>query len=200
METQVETQVKTTAGKRPRNPLRAFVRNSEGATAVEFALIATPFLGLLAALIQTFLLFFAQSMLENVVRQSARQILTGQLQTQDASMTNTAAAAAFKTTVCANAQVLFNCSGNNGLFVDIQVANNWSSANVGMPTLTYNSSGNVTNTWQFNPGNAGDIVVVRVMYLWPIFFGPIAFNMANQPNGSRLIMATAAFQNEPATP
>ena len=26
------------------------------------------------------------------------------------------------------------------------------------------------------PGTAGDIVVVRVMYLWPVFFGPIAFN------------------------
>jgi hypothetical protein len=84
--------------------------------------------------------------------------------------------------------------------VDVQVASQWSAANPGTPTLTYDSNGNVTNAWQFNPGNAGDIVVVRVMYLWPVFFGPIAFNMANQANGSRLIMASAAFQNEPATP
>ncbi|MCP3474123.1 pilus assembly protein [Bradyrhizobium sp. CCGUVB1N3] len=193
-------QLETTPGKRRRNHFGAFLRNTEGATAVEFALIATPFLGILAALIQTFLLFFAQSILENAVRQSARQILTGQVQAQDASLTAAAAAAAFKTTVCNNATVLFTCSSTSGLMVDVQVANNWSSTNVGMPTLTYDSSGNVTNTWQFNPGTAGDIVVVRVMYLWPIFFGPIAFNMANQPNGSRLIMASAAFQNEPATP
>ncbi|MGV7218398.1 TadE/TadG family type IV pilus assembly protein [Bradyrhizobium sp. UFLA05-112] len=193
-------QLETTPGKRRRNRFGAFVRDNEGATAVEFALIATPFLAILAALIQTFLLFFAQSILENAVRQSARQILTGQVQTQDASMTSAAAAAAFKNTVCNNAKVLFTCSSTGGLMVDVQVANNWSSANVGMPTLTYNSDGTVANTWQFNPGTAGDIVVVRVMYLWPIFFGPIAFNMANQTNGSRLIMATAAFQNEPATP
>ena len=76
----------------------------------------------------------------------------------------------------------------------------WSSANASTPTLTYDGSGNVNNAWQFNPGNAGDIVVVRVMYLWPVFFGPIAFNMANQANGSRLIMASSAFQNEPANP
>jgi len=193
-------QLETTPGKRRRNHFGAFVRDSEGATAVEFALIATPFLAILAALIQTFLLFFAQSILENAVRQSARQILTGQVQSQDASLTPAAAVAAFKTTVCNNAKVLFSCTGSTGLMVDVQVANNWSSANVGMPTLTYDSNGNVTNTWQFNPGTAGDIVVVRVMYLWPIFFGPIAFNMANQPNGSRLIMASAAFQNEPANP
>ena len=190
-------EIKITAGKRRRNRFGAFIRDRKGATAVEFALIATPFLAIIAALIQTFLLFFAQSVLENAVRQSSRQILTGQVQTQDASLSQTAAIAAFHQTVCNNAAVLFTC---NGLMVDVQVANNWSSANTGMPTLTYNSNGNVTNTWQFNPGNAGDVVVVRVMYLWPVFFGPIAFNMANQANGSREIMASAAFQNEPAVP
>jgi Flp pilus assembly protein TadG len=190
-------QVEIAAGKRRRSRFGAFIKDSKGATAVEFALIAAPFLAILAALIQTFLLFFAQSLLENVVRQSARQILTGQVQTQDASLSQTQAVAAFHQTVCNNAAVLFTCTG---LMVDVQVANNWSSANTGMPTLTYDSNGNVTNIWQFNPGNAGDVVVVRVIYLWPVFFGPIAFNMANQANGSREIMASAAFQNEPAVP
>jgi Flp pilus assembly protein TadG len=190
-------QVEIAAGKRRRSRFGAFIKDSKGATAVEFALIAAPFLAILAALIQTFLLFFAQSLLENVVRQSARQILTGQVQTQDASLSQTQAVAAFHQTVCNNAAVLFTCTG---LMVDVQVANNWSSANTGMPTLTYDSNGNVTNFWQFNPGNAGDVVVVRVIYLWPVFFGPIAFNMANQANGSREIMASAAFQNEPAVP
>jgi Flp pilus assembly protein TadG len=190
-------EVEITAGKRRRNRFAAFIKDRKGATAVEFALIATPFLALIAALIQTFLLFFAQSQLENAVRQSGRQIMTGQVQTQDASLTQLQAVAAFHQTVCNNAAVLFTCAG---VMVDVQVASQWSAANTGLPTLTYNSNGTVSNTWQFNPGNAGDIVVVRVMYLWPVFFGPIAFNMANQANGSRLIMASAAFQNEPANP
>src|ERR1700691_781288 len=190
-------ELKITAGKRRSNRFGAFIRDSKGATAVEFALFATPFLAILAALIQAFLVFFAQSVLENAVRQSSRQILPGQVQTQDASLSQTAAMAAFHQTVCNNAAVLFTCTG---LMVDVQVANNWSSANTGMPTLTYDSNGNVTNSWQFNPGNAGDIVVVRVMYLWPVFFGPLAFNWGNQANGSREIMASAAFQNEPAAP
>jgi Flp pilus assembly protein TadG len=190
-------EVKTTAGKRHRNRFGAFIKDRKGATAVEFALIATPFLALIAALIQTFLLFFAQSQLESAVRQSGRQILTGQVQSQDASLTQTQAIAAFHQKVCNNAAILFTCTG---LMVDVQLASQWSAANTGMPTLTYDSNGNVTNTWQFNPGTAGDIVVLRVMYLWPVFFGPIAFNMANQANGSRLIMASAAFQNEPANP
>ena len=77
-------------------------------------------------------------MLENAVRQSSRQILTGQVQTQDASLSQAAAMAAFHQTVCNNGAVLFTCTG---LMVDVQVANNWSSANTGMPTLTYDSNG-----------------------------------------------------------
>jgi Flp pilus assembly protein TadG len=190
-------QVETATGKRRRGRFGTFIRDTKGATAVEFALIATPFLALIVGLIQTFLLFFAQSVLENAVRASARQVLTGQVQTQDASLSQAAAMSAFHQTVCNNSNVLFTCTG---LMVDVQVANNWSSANTSMPTLTYDSNGNVTNNWQFNPGNAGDIVVVRVIYLWPVFFGSIAFNMANQTNGTREIMASAAFQNEPAIP
>ena len=190
-------EVEITAGKRRRARFGGFLRDRKGATAVEFALIATPFLALIAALIQTFLIFFAQSQLESAVRKSGRQILTGQVQSQDASLTQTQATAAFHQTVCNNGASLFTCAG---LMVDVQVASQWSSANTGVPTLIYDSNGNVTNTWQFNPGSAGDIVVVRVMYLWPVFFGPIAFNLANQANGSRLIMASAAFQNEPANP
>src|SRR5271156_2638596 len=166
-------QVETATGTRRRSRFGGFIRDSKGATVVEFALIAAPFLALIAGLIQVFLLFFAQSVLENAVRASARQILTGQVQTQDASMSTAAAMAAFHQIVCNNANVLFTCTG---LMVDVQVANNWSSSNVAMPTLTYDSNGNVTNTWQFNPGNAGDIVVVRVVYLWPVFFGKLAFN------------------------
>lgn len=188
--------VEAKAGNRRRHCLRGFIGDSRGATAVEFALIATPFLCLLAGLLQTFLLFFAQATLENVTRASARQILTGQAQTQEAGMSSTAAAAAFHQTVCNNASTIFTCSG---IVIDVRVANNWASADTSMLILTYDANGNPTNT-QFNPGNAGDIVVVRVMYFWPFFFGPITYNWGNQANGSRQIMATAAFQNEPAVP
>ena len=75
--------------------------------------------------------------------QSARQILTGQVQTQDASLSQTAALAAFHQIVCNNAAALFTCTG---LMVDVRVANIWSSANTGIPALTYDSNGNVNNT------------------------------------------------------
>jgi Flp pilus assembly protein TadG len=174
--------------KRRRNRCAAFARDKRGATAVEFALVAAPFLALIIALIQTFLVFFAQQMLESVVRQSARLVMTGQV--QSAQMTQ----AVFKQKVCEQIVILFNCSG---LMVDMQVATSWTSANTGMPTLTFDSTGKVTNTWQYDPGDAGDIVVLRVMYEWPVVLGPLGFNLSNLSNGNRLIMSSAAFQNEP---
>jgi hypothetical protein len=89
--------------------------------------------------------------------------------------------------------ILFDCSK---MMIDVQVAGSWSSANTGAPALTFDGSGNVTNVWKFNPGNQGDIVVVRVMYQWPVFLGPLGFNLANQSNGKRLIMSSTAFMNE----
>lgn len=166
---------------------RAFLADRNGATAVEFALIAPAFIALLVALIQTFLVFFAQQLLEQVVNQSSRAILTGQAQA--ASMTQ----AQFATAVCSNVVILFDCSK---MMIDVRVAGSWSSANTGAPALTFDGSGNVTNVWQFNPGNQGDIVVVRVMYQWPVFLGPLGFNLANQSNGKRLIMSSTAFMNE----
>lgn len=174
--------------KRRRNRCAAFARDRRGATVVEFALVAAPFLALIIALIQTFLVFFAQQMLESVVSQSARLVMTGQV--QSAQMTQ----AVFKQKVCDQIVILFNCSG---LMVDMQVATSWTSANTGMPTLTYDGSGKVSNVWQYNPGDAGDIVVLRVMYEWPVVLGPLGFNLSNLSNGNRLIMSSAAFQNEP---
>ena len=176
--------------RRRRNRCAAFARDERGATAVEFALVAAPFLALVIALIQTFLVFFAQQTLETIVRQSARLVMTGQV--QSAQMTQSV----FKQKVCDQIVILFNCSG---LMVDMQVATSWTSANTAMPTLTFDASGNVTNTWQYNPGNAGDIVVLRVMYVWPVVLGPLGFNLSNLGNGNRLIMSSAAFQNEPGT-
>jgi Flp pilus assembly protein TadG len=172
---------------------RAFVADRKGATAVEFALIGPPFLALLVAIIQSFLVFFAQQYLETAVNESSRTILTGQEQAQAQNLTQAQAQALFAKAVCSNLVILFNC---NNLMIDVEVAGSWSSANTGMPTLTFDSNGNVTNTWQFSPGNQGDIVVVRVMYQWPVFLGPLGFNLANLPNGNRLIMSSTAFMNE----
>jgi Flp pilus assembly protein TadG len=174
-----------------------FLADEHAATAVEFALVAAPFLALIVGIIQTFLVLFASQLLETVVTQSSRQILTNQAQAAGLSQSQ------FATQVCDQVRILFNCSN---LMIDVETYSSFSGTNTGtafpqtnstLPALTFNAQGQVTNNWQYSPGATGDVVVVRVMYQWPVFGGPLGFNLSNLPNGNRLIMAAAAFQNEP---
>jgi hypothetical protein len=49
----------------------------------------------------------------------------------------------------------------------------------------------------YNPGGHGDIVVVRLFYAWPLFVTGLGYNISNLSGSKRLLVATAAFRNEP---
>src|SRR5205809_4553430 len=84
----------------------------DGAAAVEFGLVAAPFLALVFAIMETAIIFFSGQALETAVADSARLIMTGQAQTQGLSQST------FKNAVCAKIYGLFNCQ--SGVYVDVQ--------------------------------------------------------------------------------
>jgi Flp pilus assembly protein TadG len=179
---------KLTSGRKRLRSGENFGGCESGATVVEFALVAAPFLAMLIALFQTALVFFAGRVLDETTEQASRYIMTGQAQTSGMTAAN------FATWVCGQTFALFTCSN---FMINVQNYSSFSSASTGTPTLTFNSQGAVTNTWSYNTGNPGDIVVVQVMYQWPIVLGPLGFNLSNLANGNRLLMSTAVFKNEP---
>ena len=158
---------------------------------MEFGFIALPFFAILIAIFQSGLLFLAQNELETAVEKASRQLLTGQVQQNGTTQSQ------FITSVCANLPAFFPKCLTGGLMVDVQVASAFSSANTSAPTLTYDKNGNVTNTWAFNAGTAGSIVVLRILYQFPVIPGPLSLNLANLSNGTHLMMATSVFQVEP---
>ncbi|MFI4933057.1 MAG: TadE/TadG family type IV pilus assembly protein [Caulobacterales bacterium] len=168
--------------------LRRLTVSDKGATAVEFALLMAPLFALILASLQLAIIFFTGQTLQTVAIASGRELMTGTV--QKAGDTK----AQFKTIVCNNAPSIFQC-GN--LMVDVQSAGAYSSINTSPLTVTYNGAGAVTNTWSYSPGGPGDIVIMRVMYNWPIVGGPFAVGLANQANGSHLLVATTVFKNEP---
>lgn len=175
------------AATRPRLITALLVRE-DATSSLEFAIVAAPFVALLVALVETMVVFFAGRMLDVVVTEASRKILTGSAQTSNMTQSG------FATLVCQNVRAWFNC---NNLMIDVETYSSFCTANTTMPALTFNAQGQVTNTWQYTPGNAGDIVVVRVMYQWPIVLAPLGFNLSNLSNGKRLLMSTAVFKNEP---
>ena len=163
-----------------------FRRNRGGSAAVEFALVAPMFFALLFAIIETAFMFYASQVLETVTQDSARAIMTGQA--QNAAYTQ----AQFKTLVCSKVAALFDCV--NGISIDVQSYSQFSNVNVANPI---DASKNFTNPNNYSPGNAGDIVVVRVFYQWPILVTKFGYDISNLAGSKRLLTATAAFQNEP---
>jgi len=56
---------------------RRMVRQEDGAAAVEFALVAAPFLAMVFAIIETAIVFFAGQALETAAADGSRLIMTG---------------------------------------------------------------------------------------------------------------------------
>ena len=167
--------------------LRSFARRQEGAAAVEFAMVAAPFLAMVFAIMETTIVFFAGQALETAAADSARLIMTGQAQTQGFSQEQ------FKAAVCAKIYALFNCSGE--LYVDVKSYPNFANVSISKPI---DDKGNLqTSDFGYNPGGPSQIVVVRLMYQWPVYVKLLGLNLSDTAGGKRLLMSTVAFCNEP---
>ncbi|UYO38685.1 pilus assembly protein [Rhodopseudomonas palustris] len=165
---------------------RKFRRNRNGSAAVEFAIVAPIFFALLFAIIEVVMIFFASQVLETAVQDSSRLIFTRQA--QNSSMTQDQ----FKTEICKRLVSLFDC---NGVRVDVQnYGSDFSTVNITTPIDT---NKNFVDNMQYNIGKAGDIIVVRAFYQWPLFVTGLGFDTSNLAGGKRLLSATAAFRNEP---
>lgn len=180
-----------------RTALYRFRGNRRGSAAVEFALVAPVFFALLFAIIETAIMFFASQVLETVTQNSARVVLTGQAQSGSvgscavSGVATACTQATFKTYVCSQIPALFDC---NSLYVDVQSYSSFSSVTL---SSHINAAGNFDTNVGYSPGNAGDIVVVRLFYQWPLFVTGLGYNISNLTGNKRLLVATAAFKNEP---
>jgi Flp pilus assembly protein TadG len=168
--------------------VRRLVRRQDGAAAIEFGLVAAPFLALVFAIIETAVVFFASQALETAAADSSRLIMTGQAQTAGYD------AATFKNAVCAKIYGLFNCQ--SGVSVDVQKFSSFSSVTNTKPV---DSSGKFNLNPSYNPGGACDIVLVRLFYEYPVYVSLLGLKLSDLSSGKRLLAATAVFRNEPYT-
>src|SRR6202521_3421012 len=163
-----------------------FCRNESGGAAVDFALVLLPFLAVLMAIIESAIVLLAGQVLQTATVNSARLILTGQAQNAGWSLTQ------FQNNVCANLTVMFHCATN--LQIDIRSFSSFNSVSLPSPT---NANGTLTNNYVYQPGNAGDVVVVRLIYQWPIYAAALGIGLVNSAGNTNTLVAAAAFRNEP---
>jgi Flp pilus assembly protein TadG len=161
---------------------RAF-RDDRGVTAVEFALIAVPFLALMFAILETALIYIAGGMLQTAVTESSRGIMTGEFRQSDE--------AKFKQAICNRLVVMFQCSEK--LAVDVRSLKSLQGAGRSEPFVkgVYDTSG-----WGYAPGGAGGVMVVTAAYPWRSFTNFMDFKSAQGPAAPHVLIAASAFKNE----
>jgi Flp pilus assembly protein TadG len=170
--------------------LRRFVRARRGATAVEFAILALPFMVMLFGIVELATTFIASTTLEQATEVAARRIRTGEFQTGGGTTKND-----FRQSICDRMSWLSSgCTSK--LYIDVRTFasfNGLATSPQANPAL-FNPA---VTCW--SPGNPTDIVLVRAYYQWTLFTPLLNAALQNMGTGSgkRLLTATAAFRNEP---
>lgn len=171
--------------------LGRFKRDRKGVVAIEFAMVALPFLFFVFGIIGSGLYFFTDNGLQNAVETAARKIRTGQAQRTGMTVDQ------FRNEICANGTFL-DCSK---LRVLLQKGTDWSAISpqscVSTTGTLVNSSGNSSDPLEQYAGGAGEVVLVTACYEWDLSQSVSFLGFSGMGNGSTLIQAAATFRTEP---
>jgi Flp pilus assembly protein TadG len=169
--------------------LCAWRKDVSGVTAIEFAMVATPFLMLLFGIVAVGLFFFTTFTLEHAVEQASRLLRTGQAQTS--AMTTDQ----FKTEICSRAPGFVDCTSK--LRVSVEKFNEWTQITAANTPKCLDAGGNLTSATTYNTPVAGEIALVWVCYEWDLAAKIPYLNLGNMGSGARLIQVAATFRVEP---
>jgi Flp pilus assembly protein TadG len=170
---------------------RMRARSRAGTAAIEFAMVAPVFFLFIFGTIETGVIYFAGTALQNATDDAARMVRTGQA----VGMT----AAQFKSQICGEVSGLISattCSTN--LQIDIRQFSTFSAASY--PSVT-NANGSLNTGAMQYPATLEpcEVVLVRAFYPWSIITPLMQPLLENMPNGQYLLSAAAAFRSEPYT-
>ena len=176
---------------------KRFQKNEDGATAIEFAIVALPFFALLFGIMELALVFFVNSALVHATSDAGRHVRVGNFQA-------CGGADQFKALVCRNMKGLGNCWKN----VRIDVVEGSSFKTIALPEippilprdpdLSGAAAVPLTPNGVFDSNDAGDTIVVRSVLHYRLALPPLLTRLDNpRGSGARTMVATTAFRNEP---
>jgi Flp pilus assembly protein TadG len=166
-----------------------FARDEEGVTAIEFGILALPFFTVVAAILQTGIMFLVTQVLDSAVEDASRRVRTGQA--VGYSLDN------FRDYMCGYTFGLIDCSQIQLRSKIIDTFNYVSTAD-DVPYTCDETTCTWKANWQEFQGGAGrSIMQVSAYYRYPLFVVFPYFNLKNQPDNYRMLVATRVFRNEP---
>ncbi len=160
-------------------------RDQSGTTAVEFSMVGIPFILMTVGIVEMALMFTSQSNLQEAAFTASRMIRTGQLQQSGGNQEEI-----FKEAVCDFA-ILVPCDQ-----IKMQVKKLPSFADVKDDPPKYDADGNFLDEG-FDPGGANEIVLIRLVYNYPVRTPMMQPMLSNVGNSKFRMVSTVVLQSEP---
>ena len=188
-----------------------FQSEEDGVAAMEFALLALPFLMLLFGILELAIVFFISAALDHGTSQAARLVRTNQI---DSTAGKEERLEDFREAICANMAIFQNCESR--LIIDMVV--NPDDATLFkeglLPTpADYNpdfdrgeydqaladgdTPPEAPPSERFDTAGAGATVVLRAQYVHQLALPGVLTRLANDTNNTRRLTSITAFKNEP---
>lgn len=170
---------------------RSFLRARDGSAAVEFSLIAMPFFFLMFAMIETAMIYVAQTSLDMAVSDAQRVLRTGEAQKSGMSQTQ------MRNLVCNRFQQFMPANCAASLWVDVD-----SFPDLGSVSATSPVRNGAVDPAQINytPGGPESVVLIRAYYAWTIQTPLFNAMLANYGSNQRLLSSTTLMRVEPYPP
>ena len=164
-----------------------FVSDTRGTTAIEFAFVALPLFALLFGIFELALVYMVTTTLENATYAAGRTIRTGELQSEKGDATT------FRKKICDDLSWLGSACATH-LYVNVETLTAFNKPDLKPPM----KDGKFDETsLKFEPGEEGDIVMVRSYYRWALFTPFLKGGMQTTSAGEAIFTSAATFRNEP---
>ena len=161
---------------------KLLLKDDRGTNAVEFALLALPFFGLILGVVQLGLIFLASQSLDEAVDNAAREIRTGQTRSINTAVD------IFRTNLCDDIPIIMDCESN----LEISVQSFASAADTSSTTLFIDNRPVITGDYQ--TGNGGDLVVISAAVSIPLVAGSLFGT--DDGSGRTRLTTSLVFTNE----
>lgn len=172
--------------------LRLF-RAKDGATAVEFAIVAPMLLLTIAFIMGVALILYVNQKLDYATSEAARQVMTGKAKISGMNQST------FQNIVCSRLPAVMTCAN---VVVNLYIVPATSGSSSGYYAFVKPDQSGLlvpsqsSGASQYNLGNAGDYQYLQVLYPIPVVPAAFASVLGNNGSGSYLAISTAAFRNE----
>lgn len=182
-------------------------QDRDGAAALEFAILAVPFMLLIFATFETFFAFTGEQLMANAVETMARKIRTGEITFGQGKPTDKTEAE-FRQLFCDEISILDMCSPTEAvtpekLHLDVRSFASFADMPREVPKVSTAEYADLDTTdFTFAPGGPNTRNMLRAYYRWQIMtdlMRPYITNIrpADKPVPTDfLIVQTAAFENE----